>query len=352
MRRLLTGLIACTAAIAPVWAAEPPPIVLDAAQRQALGVREGVAAATVFVPLDGLPARVRAPLQDSAVVTAPFAGMVVAVLAREGEDVRRGQPLARIQSREAMRLGADLAAARGAYRVADAQVVRDRQLLDEGIIPAARLQEAEARRDAAQARLRELQAARAMAPAASAAAPGTYELRAPLDGRVAERAVHLGEPVADLAKAFVVARRDRAMLELRVPARYAARLRTGLGVRTEDGGEGRVAEIGAAVDAASQTVLARADMREAGVLPGTLTSATLLLPAPAGALELPAAAVVEQAGRKWVFVATDAGYRVVEVSVLAQTADGRCVVQGPLAPGARVVVAGAGAMKALLGEGR
>ena len=48
-----------------------------------------------------------------------------------------------------MTLGSDLAAAQGEFRVASAQAERDRQLLAEGIMPAARAQADEARRAAA-----------------------------------------------------------------------------------------------------------------------------------------------------------------------------------------------------------
>ncbi|NII11373.1 efflux RND transporter periplasmic adaptor subunit [Oleiagrimonas sp. C23AA] len=341
---MLAGLLLVCAGIAT--AAESS-LKLSSAQRQALGIRVGAITSANQVPVDGLPAMARAPLHESAVVTAPFAGITVAVLAREGNTVKRGQALARIQSREAMTLGAQLAAASGDYRVARAQADRDQQMLDEGIIPASRVQTVIARRDAAAARLSELQAARAMAPQAAGAAAGTYELRAPLDGRVIERSLRLGEPVAALAKAFVVAQPDKVMLEIQVPARYAGQLRPGLTVRA-GAGEGVVSEVGAAVDRASQTLLVRADMRGQQLLPGQQTSATLQLPAPQDAWTLPSSAIAEHAGQHVVFVERDAGYLRVAVKVLAQTGDGQSVVQGPLNKGSQVVVAGAGALKAML----
>ncbi|KGI76813.1 hypothetical protein LF63_0114000 [Oleiagrimonas soli] len=324
---------------------------VSASQRQAMGIRTAEVKAAAHVPVDGLPATVRAPLQESAVVTAPYAGITVAVLAREGTQVERGQPLARIQSREAMQLGADLAAARGDYRVARAQAERDRQLLAEGIIPSSRVQAAVARRDAAAAHLQALQAARAMAPVAAGAPPGTYELRAPLAGRVLERSLRLGEPVAALDKAFMVAEAGRGMLEMQVPARYAARLRTGLPVRTVDGATGALSEIGAAVDRHSQTVLVRASMRGEMLLPGQQTSATLLLPAPAHAWTLPSGALAEFEGRKIVFVERNGGFEVVPVTPQAQTGEGLSVVTGALAAKLRVVVSGTGALKAMLVAG-
>ena len=346
MRRLLLASLLLTQVMGPAVAQSL--LKLSASQRQALAINVGAVRAAQQVPLDGLPATVLAPLQESAVVTAPFAGVTVAILAREGETVRRGQALARIQSREAMSLGADLAAARGDFRVAQAQAARDQQLLDEGIIPAARAQTALAHRDAAAAHLQELQAARAMAPQAAGAPPGTYELRAPLDGVVIERSLRLGESAAALSKAFVVAEPGRVMLEMQVPARYAAQLRTGLRVRTDDGAVGTLSEVGAAVHAASQTVLVRASMRGEQLLPGQQTSATLLLPPPAHAWLLPSVAVTEHAGHRVVFVERSDGFAVVTVTLLAQTGDGQSVVTGPLSADSRVVLAGAGALKAML----
>ena len=213
MSRRLLPLLILLSTLAPAIAGAAEPVkTLTPAQKQALDIRTGTAEAADHVPLDGLPARVSVPLTGSAVVTAPYEGVVVELLAREGQPVKRGQALAHIRSREAMTLGADLAAAQGEFRVADAQVVRDRQLLAEGIIPAARTQSDEARRAAAAARLRGLEAARAMAPAG--ASPGIYELRAPIAGRVLERALRLGEPVAMFAKAYVLAAGDQVMLEL------------------------------------------------------------------------------------------------------------------------------------------
>ena len=140
MSRRLLSLLILLSALAPAMAmagAAESVKMLTPAQKQALDIRTGTAVAADRVPLDGLPARVSVPLTGSAVVTAPYEGVVIELLAREGQSVTRGQPLARIRSREAMTLGADLTAAQGEFRVADAQVVRDRQLLAEGIIPAA-----------------------------------------------------------------------------------------------------------------------------------------------------------------------------------------------------------------------
>lgn len=349
MRRWLL-LLTLGAVVLPSMAAEPA-IVLTAAQRQALGIRTGKTQAAPNLPLDGLPAVVRIPLNDSAVITAPYEGVVVDILAREGELVTREQPLARIRSRDAMTLGADLTAATGEYRVARAQAERDRQLLAEGIIPAARAQADYARRDAAAARLHELQAARALAPGAASGGAGTYELRAPIAGRVVERTLQLGESVAMLAKAYVIARGDQVMVELQVPVRYAASLRLGLQVSVAGGETGSVTEIGGAMHPASQTVRVRAEVTGKHLMIGQQTVATLMLPAPAGALRVPSAALGEQDGAYRLFVVKGQRFVPVPVTRLAQGTDGFSVVTGDIAPGTEVVVGGTGALKAIPLEG-
>lgn len=349
-RRLLSLLILLPAlACGPAAAAEPVKT-LTPAQKQALDIRTGQAQRAEHVPLDGLPAKVSVPLTGSAVVTAPYEGVVVELLAREGQMVKQGQPLARIRSREAMTLGADLAAAQGEFRVASAQAERDRQLLAEGIIPAARAQADEARSAAAAARLRELQAARAMAPAG--VAPGTYELRAPIAGRVLERSLQLGEPVAMFAKAYVLAAGSQVMLEMQVPARDVATLQPGLPVRVAGGGEGRVSEIGGAVDPASQTVRVRADVDGGRLLVGQQVRATLLLPAPANAVQVPSDAVIEREGQTRVYVARDGGFVAVPVRRLAQTTTGESVITGPVAAGTELVVRGAARLDAMPAGGQ
>ncbi|MBU6248175.1 MAG: efflux RND transporter periplasmic adaptor subunit [Xanthomonadaceae bacterium] len=350
-RRLLPLLILLPALACGHAAAAEAVKTLTPAQKQALDIRTGSAQRAVHVPLDGLPARVSVPLTGSAVVTAPYEGVVVELLAREGQTVRQGQTLARIRSREAMTLGADLAAAQGEFRVASAQAGRDRQLLAEGIIPAARAQADEARSAAAAARLRELQAARAMAPAG--AVPGTYELRAPIAGRVLERALQLGEPVAMFAKAYVLAAGNQVMLEMQVPARDAAGLRPGLPVQVAGGGgEGRVSEIGGAVDPASQTVRVRADVDGGRLLVGQQVRATLLLPAPANAVQVPSEAVIEREGQTRVYVARDGGFVAVPVQRLAQTTTGESVITGAVAAGTELVVRGAARLDAMPAGGQ
>ncbi|WP_130618111.1 efflux RND transporter periplasmic adaptor subunit [Dyella amyloliquefaciens] len=325
MRRWFAGLGLASLVVTAALAAEP-----------VVAIPTARAARVDRVPLDQLPATVKLPLEGTAVVVTPLGGIALEVLVREGDTVKRGQVFARLQSREAMTLAADLSAAQGAYRVAAAQAGRDEQLLKEGIVPESRLQASVASRDATAARVRELQAARAWAPAASGSGMGVYELRAPMDGRVIERAMQPGGTYDALAKAFVVVAGQRVMLELRVPASFATQVRRGQEVRTREGAIAKVSETGGALDVASQTVLVRAEGEAGSLLPGMQTSATLWLPAPQDAVSVPSGALLGEGGAALVFMRTATGFRAVDVTVLARDGESRRTVRGGLKHGDEV----------------
>ena len=139
---------------------------------------------------------------------------------------------------------------------------------------------------------------------------------------------------------------------MQVPARDVATLRPGLPVQVAGGGEGRVSEIGGAVDPASQTVRVRAEVEGGRLLVGQLTRATLLLPAPAGAVQVPSEAVLEREGRTQVYVVRGGGYVAVPVQRLAQTTGGESVITGPIAAGSELVVRGAARLDAMPAGGQ
>ena len=337
--------------IAP--AAAPPGLIrLPAEQARALGVRSAPVVAASGIPLEHLPATVEPALERSVVVTAPYAGTVTRVLAVEGSAVAAGAPLARVQSRERMMLEADAGRAASEARLAGRQARRDADLLAEGIVPAARAESSRAQQEQANAAQAQFTRALALAPAAKAGLPGEYELRAPLAGLVLERKVVPGQALEAMAAAFVVA--DMATLDvaIRVPASARTRLAAGQVARIEGvAARGRVTAVGAAVDAASQTVPVRARFDAgAALVPGQPVAVTLLLPAPKDALALPRGALVRVGRESVVFAATADGYRKVTVQVLGESAT-QVVARGPLTAGSVVAVAGTSALKALLAAG-
>ena len=129
-------------------------------------------------------------------VNARFDGDLEAVVVREGQRVRRGQPLARYKPRE---MTDAMEAARAAVQAAEADRVaaesavrRARRLIDAGAMAPSNMEITEAQLKAAEARVRGAQAALATAEENTA----KLDVPSPLDAIVSRVVVHSGDRTA------------------------------------------------------------------------------------------------------------------------------------------------------------
>ena len=341
---------------------------LNATQLRAQGVETALVKDAAVIPLDSLPAQTVAPLSASAQVVAPYGGVVTRVLVDEGAAVRQGQALARIQSKDVLASQADLARARTEAAVATAQARRDATLLAEGIIPATRNEQTQARAAAAQTTLQEANGALARLRPVSGGQAGEYELLAPLSGRVMRRHLSLGQAVAPLDIAFVVAEPGPLDISFSAPLRLRSNLRPGLEVRLPDGMTARVTAVGGDIDLNSQSlrVRARVDTDQAETdhyAAGQQISVALLLPAPQGTLSVPSSALLPAGSAHVLYVAEpvsqstqgDLRIRAVPVQLLGQDeSQSSSAVRAvspdtaPLAAGMQVVARGTALLKSML----
>ncbi|MCD7100369.1 efflux RND transporter periplasmic adaptor subunit [Stenotrophomonas sp. MMGLT7] len=334
---------------APVAAADGS-IELSEQQLRAQGIAGEAVAAATSIPLPGLPAQAAAPLDASARVTVPYAGVVTRILVDEGASVRRGQPLAWIQGRDLLQAQAELAQARSEATAASLQAQRDRILLSEGIIAAAREEQSRARAAAAEGVRRQAEGALSQLRMAEGGQPGEYELLAPMGGRILRRAIQPGQAMAALEEAFVVAEPGPIDINFSAPVRVRAALAPGLEVALPDGARATVVAVGADTDPASQSLRVRAQVAaDAGYVAGQQFDVTLQLPAPPDSLAVPTAALLP-AGEGHVLYRID-GRRIGRVPVQALLGGDRdtSIVLAPgLAPGAQVVTRGTAMLKSLI----
>jgi len=296
-----------------------------------------------------------------ATVSAQIHGAVTELHVDAGDRVRRGQLLARIDTRET---DAQVVAGRAGVTQAEAAVgqaqlnfERSQRLVQQGFVSQAALDRADADLKAARAALEAARAGTERALTARSFA----EVRAPIDGVVSQRMVERGELAT--AGRPLLALHDPAQLRAvgAVPQFVLARV---LGARSA---QVELPTLAATVDAVRVTVLPAADARllstlvradlgadlPAGVLPGT--AAKVLLPVgsahrrviPAGAVllrgELTAAYVIGADGRPQLrkirvgerVTAVDAPAEPL-VEVLAGLAEGERVALDPVAAGGRL----------------
>ena len=267
-------------------------------------------------------------------VNSQLAGALLNVHVEEGDAVRAGAVLARIDSRE---LEAQLTSAEAALEVARSAAERARQLREQQIITVAEYERDQAAYAAALATRDQLRTRL-----------GYATVRAPVSGIVLQKAVERGDIVSPQTRLFTIG--DVSTLVVRVPV-------SELDVTALDEGdrvdvavdalsgrvlEGRIRRVFPSADTITRLVpvevaLTQASARE--VRPGFLARVAFALSPRTGVLTVPAGALLEDASGSAVYVVN--GNRASRRRVRrGETYQGRVEIVEGLAAGDSVVVAG------------
>ncbi|MDX1998357.1 MAG: efflux RND transporter periplasmic adaptor subunit [Thermoanaerobaculia bacterium] len=196
-------------------AADEPPA--DGEVRVPLAGLRGLAFQRVGEPQEEgvwAPAEAVSDAAAVAVVTAPAAGIVRALLVRPGEAVQRGQAVAELVSAELADLAARYRSAQGTEAQARREVERERLLFGQNATSRRELEAAEAHLAAAMSETlgaRQSLSARGVAPEGFS---GTLRLSAPAAGTLERWEISLGQGVA--AGTSLATIRDRAATRVRV----------------------------------------------------------------------------------------------------------------------------------------
>jgi len=295
--------------------------------------------------------------QRKAAVASKGTGRLVYLAVVEGDRVKTGQVIARIEDSDiqaqAAQAQANLELSRAELHDAEQSLARERALLDSGFTSQASF-------DAAEARYQRVKAGIAVAQAAVQAATVALEntvIRAPFDGTVLTKNADVGEVVAPLAgsafsKSAVVTIADLRSLQVEadVAESNLEAISAGqpceivLDAYPDERYPGVVAKIVPTADRAKATVQVKVAFRsyDARVLP-EMSAKVHFQPRPSRAavdtqpvLVVPSTAVAERNGRSVVFV-VESG-RALEVPVVVGRSVGASVaIREGLRPGVQVV---------------
>ena len=292
------------------------------------------------------------PLTE-ATVKAKVAGELVAVTVREGESVKQGQMLARIdltevQARVAAR-EADVAAANAQLVWAEKNRSQQKALLDKSFISQSAFDNIQSNFDVAAAKLHAADAELVVARKSQ----GDAVLVAPFSGIVSLRHAQPGERVALDAKVVSIVDLSRLQLEASVPPAAIGQVKVGqaMSFRVEGFGErefaGRIERINpaATVGSRSISVYAVIDNTEGLLRGGMFAQGALTLSRIDNALALPATAVREEIGQTFVYAIDGGVVRRKNVKVGPPDAAGRVQVLDGLAAGDRVVRVNLGSLR-------
>lgn len=369
--RTLALLLAC-ALTHTTQAAEPAAtttIPWTEAQTQATGVRTQ-RLGTASISADSglvLQGTVELPPQATELLSTPLVGVVQQVLVSPGQQVKAGEPVARLLSPELLTWQRELLQAQSQARLTATRLKRDEQLHAEGIIPGLRLQDSRAQNEQAQLAVQERrQALQSLGLAGAAPAAGAMQaqmtLRAAAPGTVLEVAAVPGQRLDAGMPIARIARGGQLVIVLQATPEQARSLRAG-DTLTLPGcqAKARLTAIVPQLSRSNQAVQVRADWRadpaqpedclrvqqyvQATVTPRASSGA------PSAAITVPSQAVVRQAQQSYVFVRRAEGFAPTPVAL--GTADGVQVrVNKGLQAGDEIAVSGIAALKgAWLGLG-
>ena len=301
----------------------------------------------------------------TAEVAARTMGMVEAVLVREGQAVKAGELLARLDDRELAAHGAaaksaeagaisaraeaaqGLASAKAQAEVIEKTYERFVYLRDQKSVAPQEFDEVESRRRMAQASLaaaadREKQAEagveRARAEARAAETASSYaRIAAPFAGIVARRMAETGGMAAPGTTLFVIEDPSRYQLRAQLQAAAAGAARTGTVVRVRLdalGGpdlEGRITEVEGGADPATHTVAVRIELPANPAIRSGLFGRAWFRRGERQAILLPQSALVRRGQLAGVYALDSAGvlrWRVITVGEISATGDAMEVLSG------------------------
>ncbi len=245
------------------------------------------------------PATVEADPADLVRLAPPLAGRIQKIHVRQGDAVRKGQPLVTLESAELAQAQADFTRARALALQARKALERVRELARHDVASRRELEQAEAEGAAAEAELRRAEARLAqLGVRPGEASGGLLTLRAPLSGKICELAAAHGGFWNDLnAPLLVLANLDRVYLvasvqEKDIPKLYAGQEATAsLASFPGEAFRARVASTGELLDPETRTVKIRMPLENRGhrLLPAMFATATfrirphkgILVPTPA-----------------------------------------------------------------------
>ena len=294
-----------------------------------------------------LPGTVIPPLNQRVAAVAPFAGTVVQVHVLPGQQVKKGDPVVTVASRDLLDAQSQLAQSEAEFQAAIAVAKRKRALSDKNIASPFLADEAEAQVSKIQAVNIQLKATVSIG-GIKASEGGRYTICAPADGQVAEAEAMTGEPIAAMASAVSIDTSAEVWLEVQLPVSLVDRVEVGDSIEVVDGPAGKVISIGRNIDKMTRSVrLLAAVPAGSGLLPGQMVKLNLMHPSPTGALHVPASAVVWIGGGYTVFSRNAEGFTLKPVRLRGRTLD-IATISGDLLAGDKVAASGLPQLEAIL----
>jgi len=369
--RIMNQFVYLVIASLTVITAQAGEIVLTANQQKIMGI----AVANVILATAGQAKRFSAevilPPAQERLISAPQSGLLEFMSVAVGDNVKKGQVLARISSPDLALLQRDYLQAKIQQQLADKSASRDAALFKEGIIPERRYIETKSQLESASAQLAQTKQSLRLAGVGDAAianmnnAKGmqtSIALVAPIGGMVLEQMASVGQRIDSAMPVYRLAQLDKLWLDLSVPLEDVTQIQLGATVTVPTKQVvGKVVAILRSVNKQNQTTKVRVEITQgtSAVSPGELLQAEVQSNAALDSsleksivmFKVPQAALVRNGQQVTVFKQVAKGFTALNVNLISEQG-AYALIQGNLTPQDRVAVKGIIALKgAALGMG-
>jgi len=337
---------------------QPGVVEMTPQQVQLAGITMATAGATSIDATVTLPGEVRFNEDRTAHIVPRVAGVVEAVSATLGQDVKKGQQLAVIASPELAELRGQANAAAKRLELARLTYEREKKLWEDRI--SAEQDYQQARQAYSEAQI-ESQSARSKLAALGAepasGAVNRYVLRSPFTGVVVEKHLSQGEAVKEDANAFLVSDLSSVWIEMAVTAKDLGHVRVGQTVSIRPAGgdatvAGKVSYVGSLLGEQTRSATARVVIDNPGRAwrPGLFVNVELVRGKTEAPVAVLASALQEVEGKQVVFLKAQNGFKAQPVKTGANDGKHIAIIEGMTA-GTQYVATGSFVVKAEQAKG-
>ena len=358
-RAVVRALLTLALSFLPSVSIAEDQVKLSPEQAQNLGIRVTHPVSSRIDQTLPYPAQIVIPTPQLWVVSAPVAGMVANLAVARGDRVNAGQPLVTLESPSFVSQQRDYLQAVAQEVLAAQQLKRNADLFEGKAVPQRVLEasQTEARQASITvAERRQMLRLSGLSDQAisrltnEAAISATLTVIAPRAATVVDIAVSPGQRLEQSAPLVKLAQLSSLWVEIAIPAANIRAIRTGATIEIEGYvAPGKVVLVSETTDAATQTILVRAEIPNNGELhPGQTAAARIgFLSAGESAWEIPYSGLVRRGEQTSVFLAVDGGFRLVPVTLLAEDQD-HVVVSGPITDKDEIAIGGISALRGIL----
>ena len=339
-------------------------LALTPKQIQALGISTAALPGNKSGEIAGIPAQVVIPGNQLFIVSTPLAAMIEQTLVGVGDQVRKGQTLARLQSPALAEAQRGLLQASTQEQLAGGNLLRDEQLWKDGIIAESRYRTAFSLHTEASAALAERKQMLRLAGMSDSAIARLQSgdnlnsllvITSPIDGVILVKSVSAGQRLEAATPLFKVAKLQPLGLEIQAPLASTQGLKLGAEVSiTASDAKGKITAIGQSLSDGNQTILLRALIYKGtqSLRPGQFVEVSIATTSSTTSQwNIPNSALARIEGKNMIFIAVAKGFHAEIVNVLHE-GEQNSLITGQLRGDETIAVRGVSALKAgLMGIG-